>query len=556
MNLMNMKKLILIVAAWLSVTCLCSSQNLTDSDVVYDKGKKGINLNSENIQISLLVKLLSIKERVNIISAVPLTGSVCVNLYDVSIEQVLDYVLNPAGYSYIKRNGTYIIVKTESLAPKPEPMAELCVRIFYLDYLNVGEAEKFITPLLSTEGKLVSSEKSKAGISSGDSETGGDTSASTGMIMVKDYPDNLLIVEKALDELDVRPYQVLVEATLLEVYLDDSCQLGVDFNALGGIDFADLQSTSNLFSVTDGNASGSQIENTVWAARSNGFADNNPSQGFSLGILKDKIGVFIEALENVVDTNVIANPKVLTLNRQKAEIIIGGRLGYYGTETVNQGVSQQNVEFLDTGTQLRFRPHISSDGYVRLEIHPERSNGIVDSVTGLPSLTTSEVTTNIMIKNGETVVIGGLIEEKDEMQIKRIPFLGTLPFIGWLFSWEKNSSHRTEIVVLITPHILDPAGMSKKAEEELLAFEQRQNLFRNGFLFCSRTVYAERHATKALICLNEGDTSWAEYHISQAVRLNPHSKDILAAKKRVDEASMATNPQHEPMDKYLRNLLR
>ena len=90
-----------------------------------------------------------------------------------------------------------------------------------------------------------------------------------------------------------------------------------------------------------------------------------------------------------------SHPKVLALNKQRAEIIIGERLGYFGATTVSDGISQQSVEFLETGVQLRFRPFIGDDGFVRLEIHPQRSSGKINAVTGLPDETTTEVTTNV-----------------------------------------------------------------------------------------------------------------------------------------------------------------
>jgi type IV pilus assembly protein PilQ len=374
--------------------------------------------------------------------------------------------------------------------------------------------------------------------------------------MIKDHADVVVAVEKILEELDVRPAQVLVEATILEAILDDSSILGVDFNALGGIDFSNLDSTSNLFSVTPEEATGEQLNDTLIGARDTGFADDDPTEGFSFGILHDKVGLFIEAMENVVDSNVIANPKVIALNRQRAEIIIGGRLGYFGTETVNQGISQQNVEFLDTGTQLRFRPFISPDGFIRLEIHPQRSDGVVDPITGIPSETTSEVTTNILIKDGDTVVIGGLIEESDELLEKRVPFLGSLPIIGWLFRRKETQTRRTEIIVLITPHILDPNKSCPEAEEELQLFEDRKRLFRDGFPFYTRTLYAERYVAKASASMEEGDFRWARFYLDRAAYLNPHCRAIPPLMKHLEEAEQRMGHSTEPMEDYLRSQLR
>lgn len=551
-----MKACLWFMVFWVMGSSVALAQRTIPDDVEYNPGEKGICLNAENIELSMLIKLIAVQERVNITSSGPLSGNVCVNLYDCTVEQILDAVLLPNGYGYLKQNNGYLIMRTEELQTMVTPPTQMATRIFQLNYMNLDEAEKFITPVLSEGGKLVLGEKPKSGITTGDVDAGGDSSALYNTLLVRDYEEVIEEVARILEELDVRPRQVLVEATILEVILDDDSVLGVDFNALGGINFTDLDSTSNLFSVDMGQATGTQLKRDLFAMQDAGFAEDNPTEGFSLGILHDKIGVFIEALENVVDSNVIANPKIIALNRQRAEIIIGGRLGYYGQSTISNGLSQQSVEFLETGTQLRFRPYISGDGFVRLEIHPQRSSGVVDSSTGLPSENTSEITTNIMVKDGDTVVIGGLIEEQDTLNIRRVPLLGTLPLIGWLFRREENETRRTEIIVLITPYILDPADGDEKAEEELHAFEQRKKLFREGFLFCSRTIYAERHVAKAREYLQAGDLEWARYHIRRAATLNAFNRDVAPLKERIEEAFDRERTSKGAMDEYLRSELQ
>jgi type IV pilus assembly protein PilQ len=555
---MNKKIQLFILVATLAV-CLGGaglSQQSGAPDVDYKKNNGSVTIHAENIELSKLLRLLSIREQVNIISATPLKGTVCVNLYGVTLEQVLDAVLKPSGYDFQFQDGVYLVMKEPELEDYMSPSSPQVVRLFRLNYLNHDEAEKFIKPFLSGSGEVIVGEKPTTGLSAGLDESGGVNSASTSIILVKDYVTVLDRVAEALEALDVRPRQVLVEATILEVFLDDSCKLGVDFNALGGIDFSDLNSTSDVYSfLLSGTASGDQLEDRIWGVRDTGFAPDNPTEGFSFGILNDKVAAFVYALENVVDTNVIANPKVLALNKQKAEIMIGGRLGYYGTSVVSDGIAQQSVEFLDTGTQLKFRPFISGEGFVRLEIHPQRSNGVVDATTGLPSENTSEVTTNIMVKDGDTVVIGGLIEEKDSIIEKSVPFLGSIPVLGRLFKYTENSTERTEIITLITPHILDPAEPNGNAEELLDEFEERKRLFKEGFPFCSRTIWADRHVAKARKCYQQGELQWAKYHIERVVDLDPHHEQLVETKRLIDAALVRTGQREKPLFSYLKEEL-
>lgn len=556
--LTNMKTVLIPALVLFALPVVGYAQNERGGDVQFLADQEGITINAENIPLSQLIKLLSIKGQVNITSSGPLDGTVCVNLYNVTIEQVLDAVLTPGGYGYRELDGIYLVMRTDELLALEAPAKTMEVRLFQLSYLNLDEAEQFIQPLLSEQGLLVVGQKPSKGIagssgdgassSGGSSDTEGNSSAAYNRILVKDFPEVIAVIEGALSELDVRPRQVLLEATVLEVILDDSSKLGVDFNALGGLSFTELNGTSNLFSVDIDDATASQFAGGAWGGRDTGFAADDPEKGFSFGWLNDKVGIFIEALENVVDTNVISNPKIIALNRQKAEIIVGGRLGYYGTEIVNDGISQQSVEFLKTGTQLRFRPFITNDGHVRLEVNPQRSSGSIDVLTGLPSEQTSEVVTNIMIKDGDTVVIGGLIEERDEIKISRVPLLGTLPLIGWLFRSEENRTQRTEIIVLITPHILDPTLGDKDGEIEVEEFHRRKELFRESFLFCSRTLIAGRHLKEARFDLQERDLGWARYHLWRAAKLDPLNDEVYRLGLRLDEATKA----EESMESYLR----
>ena len=125
----------------------------------------------------------------------------------------------------------------------------------------------------------------------------------------------------------------------------------------------------------------------------------------------------------------------MVLNKQRAEFQIGEKLGYI-SQTITETTSTQSVEFLDTGTQLRIRPFITSDGVIRMEVHPELSDGEVtvepNGVT-LPNKRLTEVTTNIMVRDGCTVVIGGLIQEQLTNTTTQIPVLGNLPLVGFVF---------------------------------------------------------------------------------------------------------------------------
>jgi type II secretory pathway component GspD/PulD (secretin) len=254
---------------------------------------------------------------------------------------------------------------------------------------------------------------------------------------------------------------------------------------------------------------------------------------------------FLEALQKVADTNVLANTKVLALNKMRGELIIGGRLGYFGGTTVSDGISQQTVEFLEVGTQLRFRPFIGSDGFVRLEIHPQRSSGVVDTETGLPTEATSEVTTNVMVRDGETVVIGGLIESRDVQTVKRVPFLGYLPVIGWMFSTESTEVKRTEIIVLLTPKVLENGARAQDGELEVDRAEAGRDRFRQGFGPVARVEQARRTLEDAREALGRGNLDSARSLCDRSLLLDPLADGTLELSQEID-ARLAERGSGEP----------
>ncbi len=153
------------------------------------------------------------------------------------------------------------------------------------------------------------------------------------------------------------------------------------------------------------------------------------------------------------------------LNKQRAEIQLGSRLGF---QTFSQNFTStiQQVQFLNTGTLLRIRPFISRDGMIRMEIHPERSSGSVTN--NIPNQQTAELTTNVMVPDGATLVIGGLMEDEDDYQLQGLPGLSRIPALGFLFGFRQKNEGRRELVVLLTPHIWSPdVAMAYKVDPNL-----------------------------------------------------------------------------------------
>ncbi|MEK7756512.1 MAG: hypothetical protein AAB385_04815, partial [Planctomycetota bacterium] len=357
---------------------------------VTDRGT--VEMHVANLPVSTVLQLLSLEGQRNIIASPNVKGTVTANLYGATFEEALDAVLvmNDAGY---RRAGNFIYVYTNAeLAQFTAAAAKLPItRVFPLNYVSAADAKMYIDPLIGKEGTAAVSTPTASGLASGATQAGGNSNASQDFIIVTAKSEVLREVERIHKEIDIRPRQVLIEATILRAELKNDNNLGIDFSIVGGVDLELLGAASNgIKNVRLGNLPQDRFEKFNTAATTD-FAKDVPAGGITFGIIKDQVGVFLRALEQVTDTTVLANPKILALNKQKGQVIVGRRDGFL-TTTVTQTQAIQAVEFLETGTQLVFRPFITDDGFVRVELHPEDSVGFVNA-QGLPSEQTTEVTT-------------------------------------------------------------------------------------------------------------------------------------------------------------------
>ncbi|MFQ5591421.1 MAG: type II secretion system protein GspD, partial [Phycisphaerae bacterium] len=364
-----------------------------------------VEMHVANLPLSTVLETLSMQSHRNIVATPNVAGTVTAHLYKVTFEEALRAILAANGAGY-REEGNFVFVYTNAeLAEIIAQETPLVTRIFPLHFCTSRDALTVVTPMLSKSGTAVAAPQAMRGLKSLANDAGSDDMAQRNYIAVRDRPDVLDAVEKTLQELDVPPAQVLVEATILAVTLDDENALGVDFTVVGGVDLELLGAISNA--VTDLSLGELPIDRLERfnANVSTDMSGEVPDGGLTVGVIKDHVGVFVRALESITDTVVLANPKVLALNRQRAHVIVGRRDGYL-TTTVTETQAIQNIEYLETGTQLIFRPFIGDNGTVRLELHPEDSVGAVTN--GLPSEQTTEVTTNVVVQDGQTVLIGGL----------------------------------------------------------------------------------------------------------------------------------------------------
>lgn len=499
--------------------------NAADEPTTLRRTDNGIDLIVRNKDVTYVFEMLNRTEGTKIIALPSVKGPITITLYDIPADQALDAILKMRGYLSRKKDGYTLVYTQEDLEELDAEDGKIEVYIYKPHYIAATELMNILTTHMSDKGKMSSTKANQMGIAASGDNAGGDSLAVDDAIVVQDMHAAILKIKRIIEDVDVRPQQVLIEAVLLKVELKDDHRLGVNFALLSGGNNPVALSVSGNGSIING-AAGFPPSTLLSAAGKvqGAFAANE--HGLKYGIVRNDITGFINLLETIGHTTVVASPKVLALNKQRAEIIVGSQLGYR-TVTTTETAAVENVQFLDVGTQLRMRPFIQPNGYIRMELHPEKSNGRVSETTGLPEKDTTQVTTNLTIKSCETIVIGGLIEEQQQRSVQQVPFLGSLPWVGRLFRDETTSIARNEIIVLITPRIIDDEQESANASEEVERFSQRRDSLERSMPMYTRIALARKYCDRAQACRDAGDLKNARKMVELALYFDPMNEPAL-----------------------------
>ncbi|HEY2587184.1 MAG TPA: secretin and TonB N-terminal domain-containing protein [Tepidisphaeraceae bacterium] len=523
-------------------------QSVTASQVnVSDAGTVEIHVNDASL-VEVL-RMLSLQSQRNIIASKEVHGTITANLYDVTVKEALDAILHANGYDYREKGNFIYVYTTKEIQDLEQASRVKKTEVFRLYYTPAANAVNLLKPVLSADAQVALTTPAKAGLTSGaQANTGGDDHAGDDLIVVTDFADNLAKARQVLREVDRRPQQVLVEATVLRAALNENNALGINFTVLGGVNFSTLSaiSTAAAPTSTTGGATGSQTVNSTLTGSivdqpnaagvvHNGYANVAfGGNGLNLGVITNNVGVFVQALEGVTDTTILANPKVLVLNKQQGEVHVGDELGYK-TSVTTDTLTASTVQFLDTGTRLIFRPYIGDNGYIRLEVHPEDSSGSID-VNGNPSKNTTEVTSNLMVKDGRTVVIGGLFRDSTTRTRSQVPFLGSLPGVGPLFRQQTDATQREEIIILLTPHVVKDMDQYAQASEEEQKYADRLEVgARRGLMPWGRERLAESWYEMAVQEMNKPhpNRQLALWHLNCAINLNPMFGEAMELRAQI-----------------------
>lgn len=262
-------------------------------------------------------------------------------------------------------------------------------------------------------------------------------------IVIRASAKDLDRLDKLIAKMDVPPLQVQVEAKIIELK-----------TGLGDTTDPTSAGTSWKFSRNSNNYVQSMTTNVTSVAAS--------SMGLYAQLLSGNVSAYLSALEKSIGYDLVASPWITALNHETAEILIGSKLGYKTTLTTTTG-TMQNIQFLEVGTKLKFTPHINEEGYVAMEIYPSVSEGSI--IGDLPQMNTTETKNKVLVKDGQSIVIGGLTKNYNNELETGIPILMHIPFLGNIFKRTQMVSEKREIMVIITPHIVTPEFLDKMLQK-------------------------------------------------------------------------------------------
>lgn len=518
----------------LVVTCPATADEPINASANQDPVKASetgmLDVHVRDIPIATVLEMLSYQARTNIVTSTSISGSVSANLYGLTLAQTLDAILTPNQLAF-KQVGPVVYVGTaeEIAAYGPPPTS----RVFRLRYIQPPEAAAAVKPLLSLVGAIADIGIDRQGAAlQGGGEDEEFTDAGSDFLIVRDLEPQLQAVADLLAQIDVRPKQVLIEATILRATLNEDNQLGIDLSYLGGVDFQDVTSTSAASTnLITGALPPDRLQETTFNMNTS-LIGQFPGGGMTFGIIKNNVAVFIRALEAVTDVTVLANPKVIALNKQLGEIIVGRRDGYL-TTTVTETAAIQTVEFLETGTQIRFRPVINDDGTVRLDVRPKDSNGGL-TAANLPFEETTEAHAHILVEDGHTVLIGGLFRERTVSSQSQVPVLGEIPIAGVLFQRQSDQTVREEVIILLTVHVLKDSPEESDQFAELVHDVERIRVgTRRGLMATGRERLAQAFYNEALAQQEKGHSGRALLNARMALHNHPRHFEAIMLRERL-----------------------
>lgn len=467
------------------------------SATITDAGPGRVSLDLKGVDIVELLKILSVKMNINIVPTKEVTGRVNIFLNNVTIEDALDIILINNSLAMVKDRGIITVMSLEKynqLYGKRYNETRH-VRMYQLKHASPKDIMSTLTQIKSDVGKVIIDEpsgtlilidvpeilslmektvynlerpketeifelkyakaedlKAQLGpvLTPGTSEV--ELDVRTNKIVISDLPDKMKKIRQMVEEFDAPTRQVLIEAQIVQISLNDRTALGINWEKL----FANRR-----------------LENIDFTGKFP-LADTTNLGTFSLGTMgQNDFFLILQYLNQITKTNILSRPRIAVLNNQEATILIGAKEVYFSQTQSQSSVTTttaESVNFVDVGVKINVTPTISDDGFVTMKIRPEISS-VRETATSplgstVPVVETSQAETSVKVKDNVMVMIAGLMKEDLRETKNQYPWLRDIPVIGWLFGSKEARKTKTEIAIFLTPHIITGDAEKIDASQE------------------------------------------------------------------------------------------
>ena len=436
-----------------------------------------ISLDFQDIEVRRVLQLLADFTGINMVAADTVQGNITLRLKDVPWDQALDIILKTKNLDK-RRNGSVIwiapvteLIKAEEDEAKAiaqsVKLAPLQTEYIQLNYAKVEDIEKLIT-----QGK--NSSNSGSNSSGGSSDPLGDSVGSllsprgtvsfdprTNTLIINDTAQKIDQIRKMVDLLDVSVKQVMVEARIVRATTDFTREMGVKWGVVSqGInrnnDLLVGGSNQTLWDLKtpddDGKITITRDDNLNVDL---GVANAAGKIAFGLINMSDfMLDLELSALQADGHGEVISTPKVLTADKQQAKVATGQQIPYQSTQTAG-GAATSTTSFKDALLSLDVTPSITPDGKVQMKLNISSDSPAGYAQNGEIILNKNEINTNVLVDNGETVVLGGIFEQETQSRQTKVPFLGDIPYLGHLFRKDTKRNDKRELLIFVTPRIVN-----------------------------------------------------------------------------------------------------
>jgi len=436
-------------------------------------GKK-ISLDFQDIEVRRVLQLLADFTSINMVAADSVQGNITLRLKDVPWDQALDIILKTKNLDK-RRNGSVIwiapvteLIKAEEDEAKAiaqsVKLAPIQTEYIQLNYAKVAEVLKLLQDSRNPKGAQANNTNNTDSLAlesllSLRGSAVADTRTNT--LIINDTANNIDKIRKMIDLLDISVKQVMVEARIVRATTDFTKEMGVKWGILsqgitknndllvGGSDQTlwDLKTPDSNGKYTITRPDNLNVDLGVTTAGASKIA-------FGLISMSDfMLDLELSALQADGYGEVISTPKVMTADKQKAKVASGQQIPYQSTQTAG-GSAVATTEFKDALLSLDVTPSITPEGKVQMQLNVT-SDSAGQIVNGNVAINKNEINTNVLVDDGETVVLGGIFEQETKNSQTKVPFLGDIPYLGRLFRKDVKSDNKRELLIFVTPRIVN-----------------------------------------------------------------------------------------------------